>query len=245
MDSNNRVAGRRRMLKQGKVILTDWTVLDCIVRDISETGARLAFGGPTSLPKEVRLLVVSSNEMFPGEVAWQRGLNAGVHLPARRDPLRRGSYSGRRRKRNICSADAFSCPPTRSVAMAKDLRSQMTPLAEDFDVGDDSDLPGFDQPYTLDDVDAVLSSASASIEERREVLRRMLNDLQARRGMDETNEYGDLIEGVRGALATLDEPVDGTGAPGALAFDTDDSALAPDEIMERAEDEEARGREEG
>ncbi|MBA3520364.1 MAG: hypothetical protein H0T75_22605 [Rhizobiales bacterium] len=129
--------------------------------------------------------------------------------------------------------------------MAKDLRSQMTPLAEDFDVGDDSDLPGFDQPYTLDDVDAVLSSASASIEERREVLRRMLNDLQARRGMDETNEYGDLIEGVRGALATLDEPVDGTGAPGALAFDTDDSALAPDEIMERAEDEEARGREEG
>ncbi len=129
--------------------------------------------------------------------------------------------------------------------MAKDLRSQMTPLAEDFDVGDDSDRPGFDQPYTLDDVDAVLSSASASIEERREVLRRMLNDLQARRGMDETNEYGDLIEGVRGALATLDEPVDGTGAPGALAFDTDDSALAPDEIMERAEDEEARGREEG
>ena len=129
--------------------------------------------------------------------------------------------------------------------MAKDLRSQMTPLAEDFDVGDDSDLPGFDQPYTLDDVDAVLSSASASIEERREILRRMLNDLQARRGMDETNEYGDLIEGVRGALATLDEPVDGTRAPGALAFDTDDSALAPDEIMERAEDEEARGREEG
>jgi len=121
----------------------------------------------------------------------------------------------------------------------------MTPLAEDFDVGVDSDLPGFDQPYTLDDVDAVLSSASASIEERREVLRRILNDLQARRGMDETNEYGDLIEGVRGALATLDEPVDGTGAPGALAFDTDDSALAPDEIMERAEDEEARGREEG
>ncbi len=80
MDSNNRGAGRRRMLKQGKVILTDWTVLDCIVRDISETGARLAFGGPTSLPKEVRLLVVSSNEMFPGEVAWQRGLNAGVYF---------------------------------------------------------------------------------------------------------------------------------------------------------------------
>jgi hypothetical protein len=127
--------------------------------------------------------------------------------------------------------------------MAKDLRFQAMPLAEEFDVGDDSDMPGFDQPYTHDDIDAILNSASATVEERRELLRRMADDLQARQGMDEASEFGDLLEDVRGALAALDEPGDGIGTPGAYAFDPEDRAMAPDEIMERAEDEEARERE--
>jgi len=128
--------------------------------------------------------------------------------------------------------------------MAKDLRFQANPLAEEFDVGDDSDLPGFDQPYTLDDVDTILNSPSGTVEERRELLRRMLDDLQARQGMDEAREYPDLIEEVRRALSTLDETGDGIGTPGAFAFDPEDRAMAPDEILERAEEEEAREREE-
>jgi hypothetical protein len=82
--------------------------------------------------------------------------------------------------------------------MAKDLRFQSNPLAEEFDVGDDSDMPGFNQPYTLDDVDAILSSPNATTEERRDLLQRMADDLQARQGMDETGEYGDLLEQIRG-----------------------------------------------
>src|SRR3712207_3075608 len=126
--------------------------------------------------------------------------------------------------------------------MAKDLRFQSNPLAEEFDVGDDSDLPGFDQPYTRDDVDAILNSPDASVDERRELLRRMADDLQARQGMDEASEYDDLIEQVRGAMAALDEPGDGIGTPGAFAFDSEDRALAPDEILERAEEEEEQDR---
>lgn len=129
--------------------------------------------------------------------------------------------------------------------MAKDLRFETTPLAEEFDVGGDADLPGVDQPYTRDDVDALLNSRSASVADRREMLARMLDDLQVRQGMDETNEHGDLAEDVRGALATLDEPADGISTPGDFGFDPDDRALAPDEILERAEEEEARQREEG
>jgi hypothetical protein len=124
--------------------------------------------------------------------------------------------------------------------MAKDLRFQATPLAEEFDVGDDSDLPGFDQPYSRDDVDAILNSPSGTLEERRDALRRMLDDLRARTGMDEAEEYGDLIDDIGGALATLAAPSDGIGTPGAFAFDPDDRALAPDEILERAEDENQR-----
>ena len=125
--------------------------------------------------------------------------------------------------------------------MAKDLRFQAMPLAEEYEVGDDSDLPGYDQPITQDDVDAVVNSARGTVEERRELLRRMLDDLQARQGMDESAEFGDLIGEIERALATLDMPPDGIGTPGAYAHDPADSALQPDEILERAEDERNRG----
>lgn len=132
--------------------------------------------------------------------------------------------------------------------MAKDLRFQASPLAEEFDVGDDSDMPGFDQPYTRDDVDAVLNAADTSVDERRGLLARMADDLQARQGMDQANEYAGLIDEIRSAIATLDSSGDGSGEgfeTAALAFDPADAVLAPDEIMERAEEEAAREREEG
>ena len=124
--------------------------------------------------------------------------------------------------------------------MAKDLRFPAMPLAEEYDVGDDSDLPGYDQPITQDDVDAVVSSARGTVAERRELLRRMLDDLQARQGMDVSAEFGDLMGEIERALATLDMPFDGIGTPGAYAHDSADRAVQPDEILERAEDERTR-----
>ena len=125
--------------------------------------------------------------------------------------------------------------------MAKDLRFPTMPLAEEYDVGDDSDLPGYDQPITQDDIDAILNSGRGTEEERRELLRRMRDDLVARQGMDESEEFGGLIDEIDGALATLGQPSDGLGTPGAFAHDAGDRAMQPDEIMERAEDERARG----
>jgi len=71
---------RRRALKEAKVVLTDWTVIDCVLRDISETGARIEFSGPTNLPEEFRLLIVSTNMLAPAVRAWQRGLSAGIRF---------------------------------------------------------------------------------------------------------------------------------------------------------------------
>ena len=91
MEDGRRTATRRRTLKEGKVVLSDWTVISCRIRDMSETGARLEFDGLTELPKEFRILVASSNQLVPVELAWQRGLAAGVHFtgPAREAPLRK------------------------------------------------------------------------------------------------------------------------------------------------------------
>jgi hypothetical protein len=82
---------RRRTLKEGKVVLSDWSVLDCLIRDLSETGARLEFGGPTELPQSFRLLIVSSHILVPVDLAWQRGQAAGVHFtgPGRDAPARK------------------------------------------------------------------------------------------------------------------------------------------------------------
>jgi hypothetical protein len=76
----NRRAVRRRTLKEGKVILSEWTVLNCRIRDLSEGGARLEFGALTELPAEFRLLIVSENVLIPATVAWQRGQVVGVRF---------------------------------------------------------------------------------------------------------------------------------------------------------------------
>jgi hypothetical protein len=88
--ANERSTARRRTLKSGKVVLTDWTVFDCVIRDLSETGARLDFGGPVELPQEFRLLVVTSNLLIPTELAWVRGSSAGVRFtgPGKPPPRR-------------------------------------------------------------------------------------------------------------------------------------------------------------
>jgi hypothetical protein len=74
----HRHAQRRRTLKQGRVILTDSTTMDCTIRDLSEGGARLVFGGATQLPKTFALLLLSDHTRRPAELLWQRGLSAGI-----------------------------------------------------------------------------------------------------------------------------------------------------------------------
>ena len=76
----SRSAPRRRTLKGAKLILSSSTLIDCTVRDISATGARLELPGPTTLPHEFRLRVLNEPVDKPAELAWQRGLAAGIHF---------------------------------------------------------------------------------------------------------------------------------------------------------------------
>ena len=123
--------------------------------------------------------------------------------------------------------------------MPTNIHTPVSPMSADFAVGDDSDLPGFSQPITVDDIDAVLNSARGSVADRREVLRSMLDDLQARQGMDEADEYDYLIERIEDAMASLNAPADGIGTPGAYAHDAEMRPEQPDEILERREAEES------
>jgi hypothetical protein len=71
---------RLRVLKAGKVLLSDWLSVDCTVRDISSAGARLEFDVPVSLPGEFRLKLVSADLTIPAVCAWQRRLEAGIRF---------------------------------------------------------------------------------------------------------------------------------------------------------------------
>lgn len=82
----NRSAHRQRTLKAAKAVLSDWTTVDCTIRDISTGGARLVFGDAFSLPEEFRLLTVGSNSIRPVRLLWQRGMQAGVCFAGPEEP---------------------------------------------------------------------------------------------------------------------------------------------------------------
>jgi hypothetical protein len=51
---------------------------DCLIRDVSATGARIAFTDPTPLPDHFELEVLSTGERRKARLVWTRGLLAGV-----------------------------------------------------------------------------------------------------------------------------------------------------------------------
>ena len=84
--SEQRHAHRQRALKAAKVVLSDWTMIDCTIRDLTGEGARLVFAGATNLPDEFRLLSLSANTIRPVRLLWQRGLSAGIGFVGPEEP---------------------------------------------------------------------------------------------------------------------------------------------------------------
>lgn len=79
--SDNRRAARHRVLKDGKIVLmNNWSVVDCCVRDISETGARIRCQDPAAVPNEFRLLIPRDNTIRAARVIWRREDHCGIHF---------------------------------------------------------------------------------------------------------------------------------------------------------------------
>ena len=85
--AEQRRARRQRALKAAKIVLSDWTTIDCTIRDLNEEGARLVFAGATSLPPEFRVISVAGNTIRPARLLWQRGLAAGVAFAGPEEPV--------------------------------------------------------------------------------------------------------------------------------------------------------------
>jgi len=87
-----RASPRQRRLKAAQIIFNDnSSIMDCLIRDWSETGARLKCAQSHAVPKHFFLLLKAEWLLLPAELRWRRGEDIGVMftLPATVPPMKR------------------------------------------------------------------------------------------------------------------------------------------------------------
>ncbi len=100
--AERRNSERKRTLLQGRVVFNSrFSTIECIVKDLSGTGAQIAFEHPTEIPRQVELEVPSKGLTVQAEVRWSKDkrhglmfLNAGSAAsakPAQADPYKEAS----------------------------------------------------------------------------------------------------------------------------------------------------------
>lgn len=75
----------RTVLGARAVFNERFSTMDCRVRDISATGARLRFGGPPLVPRWFELMLIERGERRRVERIWTSGQDMGVAFVAERD----------------------------------------------------------------------------------------------------------------------------------------------------------------
>ena len=90
--TDKRQAVRHRVLKAGKIVfMNNWSIVDCCVRDLSQTGARLSCQDQAAVPTHFRLLILQDNTIRDAQVVWRRDNQCGVIFTsgAKRPPPRK------------------------------------------------------------------------------------------------------------------------------------------------------------
>lgn len=79
--AERRRAPRMRVLKRAKLIFNGgFSTFDCIVRNISATGALLTIDDSVQLPKEFRIRIGEEQAIRPAELIYRRSMFAGIRF---------------------------------------------------------------------------------------------------------------------------------------------------------------------
>jgi hypothetical protein len=79
--SDVRSSKRVRSIIGGKVVFNDrQSVVDCIIRDLSENGAKLVFSGHVQLPDEFDLELPMKERTYRARVMWRKAETCGVQF---------------------------------------------------------------------------------------------------------------------------------------------------------------------
>jgi PilZ domain-containing protein len=74
-----RTATRQRSFLRGRIYYNNrLNSVDCLIRDISPTGARLTFSGTVSIPDVVDLYIPQKEQTLRATVHWRNGDELGV-----------------------------------------------------------------------------------------------------------------------------------------------------------------------
>jgi hypothetical protein len=78
---NKRVSPRMRVLKGAKIVSMNFqSVVDCKVRDLSETGAKIVCGDQAAIGGAFQFLLLSDNTIRDARVIWRRGDELGIQF---------------------------------------------------------------------------------------------------------------------------------------------------------------------
>ena len=83
MNSESRRDVRKRTFLRGRILYNGGAAsMDCIIRDMSESGARLELSETSALPEVFDLYIQNKDATFRAMLCWRRGGEVGVTFEA-------------------------------------------------------------------------------------------------------------------------------------------------------------------
>lgn len=77
--NENRIAERTRTFLKGRIEYNNGQAsMECLIRDLSETGARVAVSDSVTLPDHFRLFIPKTNRWMNAQTRWRRGGLIGI-----------------------------------------------------------------------------------------------------------------------------------------------------------------------
>jgi len=77
--NERRTSSRKKAFLQGRIFFNNRrTSLDCLIRDLSEQGAKLKFFSAVATPDVVELYIPNKDESYRARVQWRVGDDVGV-----------------------------------------------------------------------------------------------------------------------------------------------------------------------
>jgi len=77
--AERRLSTRQKSFLQGRIYFNNRrSTVDCLVRDYSETGARLKFSETAAVPEAIELYIPNKEEIHRARVEWRSGDEMGV-----------------------------------------------------------------------------------------------------------------------------------------------------------------------
>jgi hypothetical protein len=73
-----RKSGRSRVLKAAKIVLGSTSLIDCVLRNVTNAGARVQIANTVDLPETFDLTLDGGFTMRPSRVVWRSITETGV-----------------------------------------------------------------------------------------------------------------------------------------------------------------------